>query len=168
MRSKSLGSCKDERSSLWSHPSLSSVGAPSNHGSGYTATEFSKLDSIHRPDWGRVRELIDKKRVRRWSQRMRARPLGGRPHLRVVSSRGYSSIHLSRGSGIKYRESRGTPISVVSMAFPPVYNMREMTNYVRKSFIWRWRSASRLLRLLPKDFHALCPRFLLSKAERRL
>ncbi|KAJ8445039.1 hypothetical protein Cgig2_022559 [Carnegiea gigantea] len=40
-----------------------------------------------------------------------------------------------------------------------------MANYVRKFFIWRWRSASCPPRPLPEDFHALCPRFSLSEAE---
>ncbi|KAJ8423646.1 hypothetical protein Cgig2_006677 [Carnegiea gigantea] len=40
-----------------------------------------------------------------------------------------------------------------------------MANYVRESFIWRWRSASCPPRPLPEDFHALCLRFSLSKAE---
>ncbi|KAJ8424902.1 LOW QUALITY PROTEIN: hypothetical protein Cgig2_007627 [Carnegiea gigantea] len=40
-----------------------------------------------------------------------------------------------------------------------------MPNYVRETFIWRWRSASRPPRPLPEDFHVLCPRFSLAKAE---
>ncbi|KAJ8433142.1 hypothetical protein Cgig2_007106 [Carnegiea gigantea] len=51
------------------------------------------------------------------------------------------------------------------MAFPPICNTRKMANYVRESFIWRWRSALRPPRSLPEDFHILCSRFLLSKAE---
>ncbi|KAJ8438040.1 hypothetical protein Cgig2_014169 [Carnegiea gigantea] len=58
-----------------------------------------------------------------------------------------------------------TPIFLINMAFPPIYNTREMANYARESFIWRWRSASRLPSPLPEDFHALCPRFSLSEAE---
>ncbi|KAJ8431114.1 hypothetical protein Cgig2_004705 [Carnegiea gigantea] len=150
MRPKSLGSCKDERSGLWSQPSLSSVGAPLNRGSGYTVTEFSKLDSVHKPNRGRVRELVCKKRVRRWSQRMRAQSLGGWPPLRVVTSRG---------------RAIGAPVSLISMAFPPIYNTREMANHVRGSFVWRWRSASRPPRPFSEDFYALCPRFSLSEAE---
>ncbi|KAJ8428107.1 hypothetical protein Cgig2_025449 [Carnegiea gigantea] len=52
-----------------------------------------------------------------------------------------------------------------SMAFPPIYNTREMADYVRESFVWRWRSASRPPRPLLEDFLALCPSFSLSEAE---
>jgi len=51
------------------------------------------------------------------------------------------------------------------MAFPSIYNTREMANYVRESFISRWRSAARPPRPLLEEFHVLCPRFSLSKAE---
>ncbi|KAJ8449202.1 hypothetical protein Cgig2_027204 [Carnegiea gigantea] len=44
---------------------------------------------------------------------------------------GYSSIHFSRGSGTKYRGAISTPVFLVSMAFSPTYNAREMANYVR-------------------------------------
>ncbi|KAJ8425728.1 hypothetical protein Cgig2_001027 [Carnegiea gigantea] len=182
---KNLGSCKDERSGLWSQPSLSSIGAPLNRESGYTVTEFSKLDSVHRSDRVRVRELVGKKRVRRWSQRMRARPLEGRPHLRVAhrdfpissfpyppsinttsfSHIGYSSIHFSRGSGIKYREiNRHT-------CFPcqygvPSYLQHEGDGQLHEGVLHlalegRFASASPLSR----RFSRLMPRFLLSKAE---
>ncbi|KAJ8452005.1 LOW QUALITY PROTEIN: hypothetical protein Cgig2_016586 [Carnegiea gigantea] len=50
------------------------------------------------------------------------------------------------------------PISLVNMAFPLIYNMREMADY-------RWRSTSHLPRPLLEDFHILCPRFLLSEAK---
>ncbi|KAJ8430980.1 hypothetical protein Cgig2_027693 [Carnegiea gigantea] len=74
---------------------------------------------------------------------------------------GYSSVHHSRGSG---RES-SIPIFLVSMAFPPIYNMREMADYMRGSFIWRWRSTSHPPDPLSEDFHILYPRFSLSEAE---
>ncbi|KAJ8424507.1 hypothetical protein Cgig2_017740 [Carnegiea gigantea] len=176
---KGLGSCKDERFSLWSQPSLSSVGASSSRGSGCMVTGFWKLDSIQRPDQGRVREPVDRKRARRWSRRMRAWPLRGCPPLRIVTSRGSweflpissspypfsinttpysfigcSGIHLPRGNGIKHKESdRNTHFPL------------EMADHVRESFVWRWKRASRLPRPLPKDFHALCPRFLLPEVE---
>ncbi|KAJ8436697.1 hypothetical protein Cgig2_027218 [Carnegiea gigantea] len=51
------------------------------------------------------------------------------------------------------------------MAFPPLYNTREMANYVSESFIWCWRSASHPPRPLPEDFHILCPRFSLFEAK---
>ena len=51
------------------------------------------------------------------------------------------------------------------MAFSPIYNTREMADYVRESFVWRWRRASRLPRSLPEDLQALCPRFSLSEVE---
>ncbi|KAJ8428571.1 LOW QUALITY PROTEIN: hypothetical protein Cgig2_021629 [Carnegiea gigantea] len=40
-----------------------------------------------------------------------------------------------------------------------------MANYVRETFIWRWRSISHPPRPLPEDFNVLCPCFLLAKAE---
>ncbi|KAJ8445629.1 hypothetical protein Cgig2_018570 [Carnegiea gigantea] len=51
------------------------------------------------------------------------------------------------------------------MAFPPIYNTKEMADHVRESFVWRWRRASRPPRPLLEDFHALCPRFSLPEAE---
>ncbi|KAJ8423630.1 hypothetical protein Cgig2_028489 [Carnegiea gigantea] len=50
-------------------------------------------------------------------------------------------------------------------AFPPIHNTREMTNYARETFIWRWRSASRPPRPLPEDFNLLYPCFSLAEAE---
>jgi len=40
-----------------------------------------------------------------------------------------------------------------------------MANYVRETFIWHWRSASRPPRPLPDDFYVLRPRFSLAEAE---
>ncbi|KAJ8450534.1 hypothetical protein Cgig2_020171 [Carnegiea gigantea] len=60
-------------------------------------TGFSKLDSVQWPNRGRVRELIDKKRARRWSRRMRARPLRERPPHRMVASRGGGHGRLREG-----------------------------------------------------------------------
>ncbi|KAJ8429441.1 hypothetical protein Cgig2_021093 [Carnegiea gigantea] len=57
------------------------------------------------------------------------------------------------------------PIFLVSMAFPPIYRTREMTNYMRESFIWHSRSALHLPRPLLEDFRVLCPRFSLFEAE---
>jgi len=51
------------------------------------------------------------------------------------------------------------------MAFPPLYNTREIADYVRESFIWCWRRATRPPRPLPEDYHVLCPRFSLHKTE---
>ncbi|KAJ8424041.1 hypothetical protein Cgig2_023226 [Carnegiea gigantea] len=136
----------DERFDLGRQPSLSSVEAPSNHRSDCMLTGFLKLDSIQRPERGRVLELVDKKRAQRWSRRMRAQPLRGQSLLRMRER----SVHL---------------FSLVIMAFPPIYNTRKMDDYVRESFVWCWRRASCSPRPLPEDFHALCPCFLLSKAE---
>jgi len=51
------------------------------------------------------------------------------------------------------------------MGFPSIYITREMVDHMRESFIWCWRRASRPPWPIPKDFHALCPRFSLSEAE---
>ena len=52
------------------------------------------------------------------------------------------------------------------MAFPPLYDTKEMVDFMRESFIWRWRRATRSLRPLTDNYQDLCPRFLLPKAER--
>ncbi|KAJ8430667.1 LOW QUALITY PROTEIN: hypothetical protein Cgig2_033823 [Carnegiea gigantea] len=46
---------------LQGQPSLSSIRAPLNRGSGCMVTGFLKLDSVQGPDRGRVRELVDNK-----------------------------------------------------------------------------------------------------------
>ncbi|KAJ8451345.1 hypothetical protein Cgig2_014117 [Carnegiea gigantea] len=51
------------------------------------------------------------------------------------------------------------------MAFPPLYNTKEMADYVRESFIWPWRRATCPPRPFAKDYHVLCPNFLLPEAE---
>ena len=73
--------------------------------------------------------------------------------------------HSPRGVVKITGRATGTPASLANMAFPPIRNTREMANYVRETFIWRWRSASRLPRPFPKDFHVLRPLFSLSEAE---
>ncbi|KAJ8432368.1 hypothetical protein Cgig2_021902 [Carnegiea gigantea] len=40
-----------------------------------------------------------------------------------------------------------------------------MAHYVKGTFTWRWRSASRPCRPLPEDFNVLCPCFSLAEAE---
>ncbi|KAJ8429990.1 hypothetical protein Cgig2_033915 [Carnegiea gigantea] len=41
----------------------------------------------------------------------------------------------------------------------------EMADYIRESFIWCWRRATRPPRPLSEDYHVLCPRFSLPEAE---
>ena len=74
-------------------------------------------------------------------------------------------LHSFRGVVKITGRATGTPVSLSNMAFPHNYNTREMDNYVRETFILRWRSASRLPRPLPGDFHLLCSRFSLFEAE---
>ncbi|KAJ8428833.1 hypothetical protein Cgig2_005898 [Carnegiea gigantea] len=78
---------------------------------------------------------------------------------------GYSSVHLSRGVAENIGRAVNVPVALVSMAFPSIYNTREVANYMRETFIWRWRSASRPPRPLLEDFHVLCLCFLLAEAE---
>jgi len=59
----------------------------------------------------------------------------------------------------------GTHISPFIMAFPPLYDTREMADYVRESFIWRWTKATHLPRPLPEDYHVLCLCFSLPDVE---
>ncbi|KAJ8450529.1 LOW QUALITY PROTEIN: hypothetical protein Cgig2_020166 [Carnegiea gigantea] len=120
--------------------------------SGCVVNGFSKLDSVQRSDQGRVQEPIDRKRAQRWNRRMRTQPSRRRPPLRMVTSRGCSSICLPRGSGIKYRERSVYSFSPLTMAFHPLYKTREMVEH-------------RPPHPLPKDFHALCPCFSLPEAE---
>ncbi|KAJ8438793.1 hypothetical protein Cgig2_023827 [Carnegiea gigantea] len=90
-----------------------------------------------------------------------------RPPLLTMTSKG---IHPSGRSGITGEERRqrvlGMPLSPFIMAISPLYDTREMADYVRESFIWRWRKATRLRHPLPEDYHILCPRFSLPEAER--
>ncbi|KAJ8438390.1 hypothetical protein Cgig2_006308 [Carnegiea gigantea] len=87
----------------------------------------------------------------------------------VPLSRGCSCIHPSGGSGITREEGKqrtlNTPISPFIIAFPPLYGTREMTDYVREYFIWRWRRATSPPRPLPEDYHVLYPHFSLPEAE---
>ncbi|KAJ8436973.1 LOW QUALITY PROTEIN: hypothetical protein Cgig2_012260 [Carnegiea gigantea] len=98
------------------------------------------------------------------------RPLRGWPPLGIVTSRGEVvkpmnkrpaptsscsfirclGIHLPRESGIKHRKRSVYSFSPVTMAFPHLYNTREMPER---------RRASRPPRTLPENFHALCPCF---------
>ncbi|KAJ8422873.1 hypothetical protein Cgig2_013746 [Carnegiea gigantea] len=63
------------------------------------------------------------------------------------------------------RELGTSPFPFI-MAFPPLHNTKEMANFIRESFIRRWRRATRPPCPLPDDYQDLCPRFLLPKAER--
>ncbi|KAJ8420088.1 hypothetical protein Cgig2_002029 [Carnegiea gigantea] len=58
------------------------------------------------------------------------------------------------------------PLSLLIMAFPPLYDTRETADYMRESFIWHWRRATRPPCPLPEDYHVLCPHFSLPEAER--
>ncbi|KAJ8442957.1 hypothetical protein Cgig2_019530 [Carnegiea gigantea] len=58
------------------------------------------------------------------------------------------------------------PLSPFIMAFAPLYDTREMADYVRESFIWRWRRATHPPHPLPEDYRVLRPHFSLPKAER--
>ncbi|KAJ8424979.1 hypothetical protein Cgig2_031928 [Carnegiea gigantea] len=82
-----------------------------------------------------------------------------------LSHIGCSSVHHSGGVGDNIGRVVSVPVPLVSMAFPPIHSIKEMANYVRETFIWRWRSASRPPRPLPEDSHVLCPRFSLVEAE---
>ena len=48
---------------------------------------------------------------------------------------GYLSVHLSIGVVENIRRAVSVPVPLVSMAFAPIYNMREMANHVRETFI---------------------------------
>ncbi|KAJ8429572.1 hypothetical protein Cgig2_023778 [Carnegiea gigantea] len=143
--------------------------APLSRGSGCTVTGFSKLDSVQRPDQERVQEPVDRKRAWRWSRRIRARPLRGRfPHRMLFLSPFYKYNFMLPSLDVRVfifleevTERSVHPFFPVIMAFPPIYNTREMADHVRESFVWHWRRASRPPRSLPED----CPRFSLPEAE---
>ncbi|KAJ8432238.1 hypothetical protein Cgig2_007639 [Carnegiea gigantea] len=59
----------------------------------------------------------------------------------------------------------GMPISPLIMAFPPLYDSREMAGYVKESFLWCWRRALRPPHPLLEDYYVLCPHFSLTEAE---
>ncbi|KAJ8420553.1 hypothetical protein Cgig2_014916 [Carnegiea gigantea] len=82
-----LGSCTGERFECWSRPSLSFVRAPLKRGGGYIGTGFSKPDSGRRQHQRRVQGLACRKRAQRWSQRVRAQPMRGRPPLPTMTNR---------------------------------------------------------------------------------
>ncbi|KAJ8423386.1 hypothetical protein Cgig2_000556 [Carnegiea gigantea] len=142
-----------ECSEHWSQPSSSSVGVPLRRGCVCMVTRFSKPCSGQRLNHSKVQGLVSRKRTRRQSRRKR-----------------YSSIQPLGRSGITGEERRqrtlGTPLSPFIMVFPPLYDTREMADYVRESFIWHWRRATNPPHPLPEDYHILCLRFLLPKAER--
>ncbi|KAJ8422953.1 LOW QUALITY PROTEIN: hypothetical protein Cgig2_031575 [Carnegiea gigantea] len=186
-RPKGLGCCRNRGFGRRSRPSPNCIGVPSSRGSGYLATGSMKLDSTQRAVWERMQEPVVRSRARVAERWMRMRPLRKRPPLRSTSSRrrtflgvslafrspnfspintssfshiGYSSISLSK---VVANIGRAISVSIffISMAFPPIHNMREMPNYVRETFIW---GALCSPRLLPEDFHVLCPRFSLAEA----
>ncbi|KAJ8429885.1 hypothetical protein Cgig2_014165 [Carnegiea gigantea] len=51
------------------------------------------------------------------------------------------------------------------MVFPPLYDAREMADYVRESFILHWRRTTRSPHPLLKDYYILWPCFSLLEAE---
>ncbi|KAJ8420568.1 hypothetical protein Cgig2_011056 [Carnegiea gigantea] len=82
------------------------------------ATEFSKLGSVQRSDQGRVPELVNRKRARRWSRRMRAQPLRGRPPLGMVTSGGeavrpMNAWPTSASDILRHAVERGVELDVV-------------------------------------------------------
>ncbi|KAJ8433848.1 LOW QUALITY PROTEIN: hypothetical protein Cgig2_032059 [Carnegiea gigantea] len=157
---------RNRRFGRWSRPLLSSVGVPS-----------SRESARFRPKgiWGRIREPVDRKRAWAGERQMRTRPLRKRPPLRMTSPNsssinttsfshiGYSSIHLSRG--VVQNAVRSVSLFFGKHGVPSYFNTREMANYVRETFIWHSRSASRPPRPFPEDFHVLCLRFSLAEAE---
>ena len=78
---------QDRRFSHCSQRLLSSAGVHSSHGSGYSVTRSTKLDSTQRPVWGRIREPVHRKRARTGERQMRTQPLSKQPPLKRTSSR---------------------------------------------------------------------------------
>ncbi|KAJ8447058.1 LOW QUALITY PROTEIN: hypothetical protein Cgig2_025435 [Carnegiea gigantea] len=87
MRPKGLGSCKGEHFERWSQPPLSSVRAPFNRGCCCMVIGFSKPGSGRRRHQRKVQGPVHGKRVRRWSQRVRAQLVRGWPPLLMTTNR---------------------------------------------------------------------------------
>ncbi|KAJ8453133.1 LOW QUALITY PROTEIN: hypothetical protein Cgig2_008017 [Carnegiea gigantea] len=73
----------------------------------------------------KVQGPVNRKRTRRWSRRVRAWPLRGRPPLLTMTSRGRSGIP---GEETRQR-TFGMPLFPFIMAFPSLYDIKEMADY---------------------------------------
>ncbi|KAJ8448595.1 hypothetical protein Cgig2_010482 [Carnegiea gigantea] len=69
-------------------------------------------------------------------------------------------------SGDDKQRRKGALHAPFIMAFPPLYDTREMADFMRGSFRWHWRIAICPPHPLPEDYQDLCLRFTLSDAER--
>ncbi|KAJ8427754.1 hypothetical protein Cgig2_008558 [Carnegiea gigantea] len=137
-RPTSLVCCMDQGISRWRWPLLSCIGERLNRGSDCLVTESTRLGSAQRAIRVKTRGPVVKERAR-------------------VQER-QSMMQL-------LKEKLSVTVCAVTMTFPPTHSTREMANYVRMTFTWRWRSASRLPCPLPEDFNGLCPCFSLAEAE---
>ncbi|KAJ8423412.1 LOW QUALITY PROTEIN: hypothetical protein Cgig2_020949 [Carnegiea gigantea] len=81
------------------------------------------------------------------------------------SSEGVMADDVAPEGAASPMEKPSVTVCAVCMAFSPTRSMREMANYVRETFIWHWRSASRPPPPLPEDCNVLCPCFSLAEAE---
>ncbi|KAJ8420615.1 hypothetical protein Cgig2_015472 [Carnegiea gigantea] len=115
---------------------------------------------------------------RRPSARTRIQMLKGPPPLQMMMSRvkpgrgrpppcwTMTSRREITGENKGGRKRERAQHATFIMAFPPLHDTREMANYMRESFRWRWRRATRPPFPLLDDYQDLCPCFSLSKAER--
>ncbi|KAJ8426452.1 hypothetical protein Cgig2_031101 [Carnegiea gigantea] len=78
-----------------------------------------------------------------------------------MTSKSEASQEITRERG----KERGKHTPFI-MAFPPLHDTSEMTDFVRESFTWHWRRATCLPCPLLDDYQDLCPRFSLPEAER--
>ncbi|KAJ8421146.1 LOW QUALITY PROTEIN: hypothetical protein Cgig2_027444 [Carnegiea gigantea] len=108
----------------------------------------------------RARGPGNKKRTGRPSRRMRARPSREQPPPSDDDKQ--EKGWYNRREEIESSVLLPTPFI---MAFPPLYDTREMANFVRESFIWHGRGATRPPHPLPEDYQDLCPCFSLPEAE---
>ncbi|KAJ8424804.1 hypothetical protein Cgig2_025388 [Carnegiea gigantea] len=82
------------------------------------------------------------------------------------AKRDASSSDHDKQENMRERKKERDQHAALIMAFPPLHDTREMADFVRESFRWHWRRATRSPRLLPDDYQDLCPRFSLSKVKR--
>ncbi|KAJ8428979.1 hypothetical protein Cgig2_009787 [Carnegiea gigantea] len=172
-----LGSCKNERFGPWSQPSLSSAGAPSNRESGCMVTKFSKLNSVQRLDWRRVRELVDKKRAQRemvdhvresfvWHWRRASRPPHPLPEdfhalcLRFLLSE-------AEGAAADFELPEMVQATFYAMLMNEAVELGVVHGFMAKGLNQPWWDPSGPSpRPLPSDYHGLCPRFDLEVVRR--
>ncbi|KAJ8433988.1 hypothetical protein Cgig2_012681 [Carnegiea gigantea] len=150
------GSCMGERFESWGQPLQSFVGTPLSCGCGCMMTVSSKPGSGRGRHQRKAQGPVNRERARRRSRRARTQPQRGRPPCLTMKS-GVSILpeEVVQRDKREHRERSVHPFSLLLWHFLPF------------TMLGRWliMRASRPPRPLPEDFHTICPRFSLPKAE---